>query len=115
MLDGILQLRLVRNPGAAFSFATDMTVVLTVVAAIVVVVILRLSRRLTSVPWAVALGGLLGGALGNLIDRALREPAPLRGHVVDFLELPTLGRCSTWPTPPSSDRPSWWRGSACAA
>ncbi|HMG29266.1 MAG TPA: signal peptidase II [Jiangellaceae bacterium] len=90
VLDGILQLRLVRNPGAAFSFATDMTVVLTVVAAAVVVVILRLSRRLTSVPWAVALGGLLGGALGNLTDRALREPAPLRGHVIDFLELPNF-------------------------
>ena len=59
-------------------------------AATVVVVILRLSRRLTSVPWAVALGGLLGGALGNLTDRALREPAPLRGHVIDFLELPNF-------------------------
>jgi signal peptidase II len=51
------------------------------------VVILRLSRRLTSVPWAIALGGLLGGAVGNLLDRVMREPAPLRGHVVDFLEL----------------------------
>ena len=88
VIDGILQLRLVRNPGAAFSFATDLTIVLTAVAATVVVVIMRLSRRLTSTSWAVALGGLLGGALGNLTDRILREPAPLRGHVIDFLELP---------------------------
>jgi signal peptidase II len=88
VVDGILRLRLVRNPGAAFSFATDLTIVLTAVAATVVVVIMRLSRRLTSTAWAVALGGLLGGALGNLTDRVLREPAPLRGHVIDFLELP---------------------------
>jgi signal peptidase II len=36
----------------------------------------------------VALGLLLGGALGNLTDRIFRSPGPLRGHVVDFLELP---------------------------
>ena len=88
VVDGVLQLRLVRNPGAAFSVATNMTVVLALVATVVVVVILRLSRRLRSGPWALALGCLLGGAVGNLIDRVVREPAPLRGHVVDFLELP---------------------------
>ena len=88
VVDGVLQLRLVRNPGAAFSVATNMTVVLALVATVVVVVILRMSRRLRSGPWALALGCLLGGAVGNLIDRVLREPAPLRGHVVDFLELP---------------------------
>ena len=88
VVDGVLQLRLVRNPGAAFSVATNMTVVLALVATVVVVVILRMSRRLRSGPWALALGCLLGGAVGNLIDRVFREPAPLRGHVVDFLELP---------------------------
>ena len=88
LVDGVLQLRLVRNPGGAFSVATNMTVVLALVAAVVVVVILRISRRLRSGPWALALGCLLGGAVGNLIDRVFREPAPLRGHVVDFLELP---------------------------
>lgn len=88
VIDGILELRLVRNPGAAFSFATGMTGLFTAVAVAVIVVILRLSSRVTSLPWAVAFGGLLGGAIGNLIDRVLREPAPFRGHVVDFLELP---------------------------
>jgi signal peptidase II len=88
VIDGLLELRLVRNPGAAFSFATGMTGVFTAIAVAVIVVILRLSRRVTSLPWAVAFGGLLGGAVGNLIDRVLREPAPFRGHVVDFLELP---------------------------
>ena len=36
--------------------------------------------------WAVALGLVLGGAVGNLIDRLLREPGFLRGHVIDFID-----------------------------
>jgi len=54
----------------------------------VVVCVTRLAARLGSTGWAVALGLLLGGALGNLTDRIFRSPGPLRGHVVDFLELP---------------------------
>ena len=88
LIDGFLQLRLVRNPGAAFGMAQGMTVVLTAVAAVVIVVILRMARRLHSRAWAVALGLVLGGATGNLVDRIFRAPAPGRGHVVDFLELP---------------------------
>ena len=88
LLGGLLTLRLVRNPGAAFGMAQGMTIVFTCVAAAVVVVILRMARRLTSTWWAVALGLVLGGALGNLTDRLLRSPGPGRGHVVDFLELP---------------------------
>lgn len=88
VIDGILQLRLVRNPGAAFGLGGDFTVVLALLMVAVIVVILTMSRRLASVPWAVALGGLLGGAFGNLTDRLVREPGPLRGHVIDFLELP---------------------------
>ncbi len=88
LLGGLLTLRLVRNPGAAFGLAQGLTVAFTAVALVVVVVILRLARRLRSLPWAVALGLVLGGALGNLVDRLFRAPAPGRGHVVDFLELP---------------------------
>lgn len=88
LLGGLLTLRLVRNPGAAFGLATGLTVVFTLVAVAVVVAILRLARRLRSRAWAVALGLVLGGALGNLSDRLFRAPGPGRGHVVDFLELP---------------------------
>lgn len=88
LLGGVLTLRLVRNPGAAFGMAQGLTVVLTAVAVVVVVAILRMARRLRSGPWAVALGLVLGGALGNLTDRLFRAPSPGRGHVVDFLELP---------------------------
>jgi signal peptidase II len=88
LFGGLLTLHLVRNAGAAFGVAQGLTIAFTVVAAAVVVVILRLSRRLASLPWAVALGLVLGGAVGNLVDRVFRAPAPGRGHVVDFLELP---------------------------
>lgn len=88
LLGGLLTLRLTRNPGAAFSIGVNLTLIFTVVAVLVIVAILRQAKRLYSLPWAIALGGLLGGALGNLVDRVFRSPGVLRGHVVDFLELP---------------------------
>ena len=84
-----LVLHLVRNPGAAFSTGTAYTEVLTCLAiAAVVVILLPGVRRLGSPAWAVALGLLLAGVAGNLTDRLLREPGPLRGHVIDFFMLP---------------------------
>src|SRR3954469_21100061 len=88
LLGGLLTLRVIRNSGAAFNIGLGMTYVFTVIATGVVVAILRYARRLRSLPWAITLGLLLGGALGNLADRLLRSPGPLRGHVVDWIELP---------------------------
>lgn len=87
--DGVLNLTLVRNPGAAFSTGTEYTVALSCFAIVAALVVLWVSRRVGSLVWAVALGLLLAGVLGNLTDRILREPSPLRGHVVDFLQLPS--------------------------
>jgi signal peptidase II len=84
----LLRLYLARNPGAAFSTGTSYTVVLTCVAVAAAVTVLWVSRRLASTGWALGLGFLLAGVLGNLTDRILRAPGPLRGHVVDFLQLP---------------------------
>ena len=78
---------LVRNSGAAFSMATGYTWMLTVIATGVVVGIFWMGRRLVSPWWAIGLGMILGGAMGNLVDRFLRSPGPLRGHVVDFLSI----------------------------
>lgn len=88
LIGEILQLRLTRNPGAAFSTGTGYTSVLSVAAIVAVVVILWLSRRVRTTAWALALGLLLAGVAGNLTDRLLRAPGPLRGHVVDFFMLP---------------------------
>lgn len=84
----VLQLRLIRNPGAAFSAGTAYTEILSVVAIVAVVVVVYLGLRVRSRLWAVGFGLLLAGIAGNLTDRLLREPGPLRGHVVDFLMLP---------------------------
>ena len=88
VLGPVLKLNLTRNPGAAFSTGTSYTVVLSCIAVVAVGVVLYYSRRLASPLWAVGLGCLLGGVLGNLTDRVFREPGFMRGHVVDFFQLP---------------------------
>src|SRR5947209_12273197 len=96
LLDGALYLVVFRNSGAAFSLGTGLTWVLSLIAVGVVVVIIRLASRLRSTGWALGLGLVLGGALGNLVDRLLRAPGPLRGHVVDFVSL-LAPDGSVWP------------------
>ena len=82
------QLTLIRNPGAAFSFATGATIFLSLFSLVVMVVVLYYSPKITSRGWAVVLGLVLGGILGNMVDRIFREPGVLRGHVIDWLQLP---------------------------
>jgi signal peptidase II len=89
LVGDFLVLHLVRNPGAAFSTGTAYTEVFTVLAIVAVCVVLWLARKLGSAGWAVALGFLLAGVAGNLTDRLLREPGPLRGHVIDMFMLPS--------------------------
>lgn len=86
VMGDLLGLRLIHNPGAAFSFGTGMTWVFTVVMAVVSAGVLVVAARVRSRWWAVALGALLGGALGNLVDRLARPPAFGQGHVVDFID-----------------------------
>jgi lipoprotein signal peptidase len=88
LLGGLLKLRVYRNPGAAFSIGQSMTLVFSAIAVGVIIYILRTSRRIRSTAWAVALGLLLGGAAGNLSDRLFRSPGPLRGYVVDWIQVP---------------------------
>lgn len=82
-----VNLTLLHNSGAAFSFLADaggwqrwFFIILTVVVCIVLVGwLLRLDRNERRVAAALAL--ILGGALGNLVDRIAY------GYVVDFLDL----------------------------
>lgn len=90
VLGNALQFLYVRNPGAAFSFAVNMTWVFSIVSAAVVVAIIVFARRIHSMWWAIVLGMLLGGALGNLSDRLFREPGFGQGHVVDFISTPWM-------------------------
>jgi signal peptidase II len=84
--DAVL-IRETRNPGAAFSLGTSATLLLSLVSIGVGVWIVRIARRVDSAWWGLALGLVLGGAIGNLVDRLLRAPGPLRGHVVDFVDV----------------------------
>ena len=82
------QLTLVRNPGAAFSFATNATLLLSLIGIIVLLGITYFAPRITSKGWSIVLGLVMGGILGNLMDRIFREPGFLRGHVIDWMQLP---------------------------
>ena len=91
LLGGLVTLRLIRNPGAAFSMGEDFTVVLTIVAIAALVAVLGwVVPRIRHIGWAVTIGFLLAGIVGNLTDRLFREPGPFRGHVVDFIQLPNF-------------------------
>lgn len=87
LIPGVLELELTRNSGAAFSIGGGATVLFSLIAVAVVVIVARTARRLASVGWAVVLGAIVGGAVGNLVDRLVRAPGPLRGHVVDWIYL----------------------------
>lgn len=91
LLGGLLRLQLIFNPGAAFSMGEDFTIVLTLIAiAALVGVLAFLLPRARHRGWVVASGLILAGILGNLTDRLFRPPAPLHGHVIDFLQLPNF-------------------------
>ena len=92
VIGSLVQLRLTRNPGGAFSLLTNLTPVLAVLAVVMVVYIVRTTRRTTDVVMAYSLALVLGGAVGNLVDRLVRSPGFLRGEVVDFIKVPH------WPT-----------------
>jgi signal peptidase II len=88
LVGSLLRLNLTRNAGAAFSTGRSMTPVIAVFAVVAFAVVLVLAARVRTTGWAWALGLLLAGIGGNLTDRVFREPGPLRGHVIDFLQLP---------------------------
>jgi signal peptidase II len=88
VIGSLLQLTLVRNPGAAFSMATGFTIIFTSISIAVAIFIVRTAHRISSRAWVVVAGLVLGGVLGNLTDRIFREPGFLYGHVIDWIELP---------------------------
>ena len=89
VIPGQLYLRLIRNPGAAFSMGESFTVVLTCLAiAALLFLLFWMVPRVGHPGWAVATGLLLAGVSGNLFDRLTREPGAFHGHVIDFLQVP---------------------------
>jgi signal peptidase II len=91
IIGSFLQLTLIRNSGAAFSFAQGATIFFTFFALIVVGAIAYFAPKITSSGWSVVLGLALGGVLGNLTDRIFRSPGYFTGHVIDWIEI------TNWP------------------
>ena len=88
IIGSFFQLNFVRNSGAAFSFAPGATLFLAIFGIVILLGIAYYAVSLTSKGWALVLGLVMGGILGNLTDRIFREPGLLRGHVIDWLQLP---------------------------
>jgi signal peptidase II len=90
IVDGVLSLRVARNSGGIFGLLPGAEILFVTLTAVVVTLVIVWGVRSGEYP--ILFGLVAGGGLGNLLDRILREPGFLRGHVVDFIELPF------WPT-----------------
>jgi signal peptidase II len=88
IIGSLLQLRLVFNPGAAFSVGTNITFIFTILSGVAVAGIAYYSIKISNRWWSLVLGLAMGGILGNLTDRIFREPSLFNGHVIDWIELP---------------------------
>lgn len=86
LIGTFIQLRLIFNPGAAFSLGEGSTWVFTIISILVVGLLIWFAPRVKDPILAVIVGLMLGGTLGNLWDRLSRPPAVGRGHVVDFID-----------------------------
>jgi len=86
VVSDIVSFQIFRNPGAAFSTGTGLTVVFSALAlAVLVAVSVWVVPKVRSMSWAVAVGMGMAGVAGNFIDRIVRAPGPFRGHVIDFI------------------------------
>lgn len=88
ILGTLLQLRLVSNPGAAFSVGASVTFIFTILSGVAVAGIAYYAIKISNRWWSLVLGLALGGILGNLTDRIFREPSLFNGHVIDWIEIP---------------------------
>lgn len=89
LLGGFVKLRLLFNPGAAFSVGEGFTVGLSIFAITAFVFVIGfVLPRVRGRTQTLTAGLLLAGIAGNLTDRLFRAPGPFRGHVVDMISLP---------------------------
>lgn len=81
-----LRFNLAFNSGMAFSRGEGLGPLIAVVATLVIVWLLVSLRTAGGRLNTFGMGCVIGGAAGNLIDRAFRQEAWLRGAVVDFID-----------------------------
>lgn len=90
LIGDVLGLRLVLNSGSAFGLFQGLTFALFLISSSILILVLVWGLREPEFP--ILLGMVVGGGAGNLVDRLIRPPSPMRGSVVDFIDL------SFWPT-----------------
>ncbi len=88
VIGDLLKFTYATNPGAAFNFATNATIVLSSLKLCVAAFILYYMSKPIHPQWAVGLSLLFGGVVGNLWDRATREPGRWQGEVIDWIQIP---------------------------
>ena len=81
-----LRFNLAFNSGMAFSRGQGLGPLIAVIATVVIVWLLVSLRTAGGALNTFGIGCVIGGAAGNLIDRAFRQEAWLRGSVVDFID-----------------------------
>ena len=86
LLGDLLSLRLLYNPGAAFSIGTGLTWLFTIVAALAVAAVTRVARRVRGRVLGARPRPGAGRRHDHLLDRLFRQPRFARGHVVDFID-----------------------------
>lgn len=88
ILGSLLKFTLIRNSGAAFSFATDATVFFTALSLSVAIALIYFMPRITTPSWRLVAALVLGGVCGNLTDRFFRDPGFFVGSVIDWIQVP---------------------------
>jgi signal peptidase II len=88
VLGDFLKFTYATNPGAAFNFATNATVVLSSLKLCVAAFIIYYMTKSVDTRWAIGLALLFGGVVGNLFDRATRDPGNWQGEVIDWIQVP---------------------------
>lgn len=84
LIEGLLTLRYIRNPGAAYGLLAGQNWLLVTLAVLVIAGLLWYARQARGSLERTALGLLLGGAGGNMVNRMLWGP------VTDFIEVNPL-------------------------
>ena len=88
VVSDLLQLQILRNPGAAFGTGTSLTLVFAILAVVALGgVVIFVVPKVKCTVWAITVGLGVAGIAGNLLDRIFQEPGGFRGHVIDFLAL----------------------------
>jgi signal peptidase II len=81
-----LRLRLVFNPGMAFSQGQNLGPLIGVVSLFVIAALIVSVAKGSGLGHPMVIGLIVGGAAGNVSDRLFRGDAWMRGKVVDFID-----------------------------